>query len=184
MATYADFYTSNLFFITQQSVGDEAVLNNGMMVRLLRSALHWVQERQPFQMIGYVFLPSCIHLLIEPTGDTVLDQLMVGMRKRFQIEYGELLVMPGETLLWAPQYKAQRLNDVADFARQLDYIHCQPVQQKLVAQPEAWPYSSFTSWQARGIYGPEWGWAQSAKLSQDGDLGTPPQPSPTKGGSR
>lgn len=171
MATYTDFYTPKLFFITQQAVGNEALLGNGMMVRLLRAALHWAQERHPFQMVGYVFLPTCIHLLIEPTGATVLDQLMAGMRKRFQIEYGELFGMPGETLLWSPQYKAQPVVDVVDFAQRLDYIHYRPVQLKLATTPEAWPHSSFASWQARGLYAPAWGWTLPAALIQDSEPG-------------
>lgn len=152
MATYADFYTPNLFFITQRTVGNEALLTNGMMVRLLRSALHWVQARYPFQMAGYVFLPATVHLLVQPTGSTLLDQLMAGMCKRFQVEYGELLGMPGETLLWESRYEAQPIHTVTDFAHWLDYLHQQPVQQKLVAQPEQWPYSSYLIWQARGLY--------------------------------
>jgi len=152
MATYADFYMPHLFLITQHTVGHEALLANGMMVRLLRSALHWAQERHPFQMVGYVFLPATIHLLVQPTGGTLLDQLMAGMGKRFQVEYGELLGMPGETLLWETHYDARPIHNVAEFAQWLDYLHWQPVHQKLVAHPAQWPYSSYLIWQARGLY--------------------------------
>ncbi len=164
MATYADFFTPNLFFVTQRAMGNEVVLGNAIMVRLVHAALQWVGQRHAFQVVGYVFLPAHLHLLIELTGATRLDQIMQGVSEQFHREYQQLLGMPEETLLWESHYSAQRVPDSATFANQLDYIHYNPVQHGYVAQPEAWPYSSYHTWVARGLYVAQWGWTLPANL--------------------
>ncbi len=158
MATYADFFTPNLFFVTQRTIGNEVVLGNALMVRLVEVALNWGGQRHSFQLVGYVFLPAHLHLLLEPTGTTPLHQIMRGVREQFHREYQQLLGMPGETLLWENHYTAQHVPDSATFASQLDYIHYNPVQHGYVAHPEAWPYSSYHLWVSRGLYAAEWGW--------------------------
>jgi putative transposase len=158
MSIFADLLTSNLFFVTQGSVGGEPVLVNEMMMRLMQAALAWAKERAPYERIGYVFLPDQVHLLLSPTGTATLDQIMQRTRRRFHVEYHQLLNMPGETLLWQEDYVAQRVQDVEQLALYLDAMHLLPVERGLVEQPEAWPYSSFSLWQGRGIYPPQWGW--------------------------
>lgn len=171
MATYADFFTPNLFFVTQRAMGNEVVLGNAIMVRLVQSALQWVGQRHPFEVVGYVFLPAHLHLLIEPTGATRVDQIMRGVREQFHREYQQLLGIPGETLLWENHHSAQHMPDSATFATQLDYIHYNPVQHGYVTQPAAWPYSSYQMWLARGLYAAEWGWTLPASISNKANKG-------------
>jgi len=158
MSIFATLPTNPLFFVTQQSVGHEPLLRDAMMMRLMQAALDWSKERTPFERIGYLFLPEQIQLLLSPADDIALDRLMHNVQRCFQREYHELLNMPGNTLLWQEEYKAQKVVDVEQLAVYLDSMHLQPVERGFVDQPEAWPYSSFALWQARGIYPPQWGW--------------------------
>ncbi|MCB0186186.1 MAG: hypothetical protein R2867_14690 [Caldilineaceae bacterium] len=167
MASFAEFFTANLFFVTQHSVGGEPVLVNEMMMRLMQVALNWAKERAPYERVGYLFLPDQIHLLLRPTGTATLDRIMQRTRQRFQLEYHELLNMPGETLLWQEDYEARRVQDVEQLALYLDAMHLLPVERGLVEQPAAWPYSSVTLWQERGIYPPRWGWRVPTTVPND-----------------
>jgi REP element-mobilizing transposase RayT len=166
MITYADLFTPNLFLVTNRTVGGEAVLANEMIMRVLRIALATVQKQQQFRLIGYVFLPERVQLLLEPATGVVLNQLMAAMRQRFQIDYQQLIGMPGELLLWEKHHRTHRLKDVDDFATQLDQVHYAPVQQKLVDKPEAWPYSSYGDWFAQGLYQSGWGWRPPASIKR------------------
>lgn len=152
MATYAEFFTPHLFFVTQRTLGNEIVLGNAMMVRLLQAALDWVGQRQPFHLVGHVFLPTQIQLVVEPSGTTRLDSMMQELREHFQHDYQQLLGMPSKSHLWEAHYTAQRLPDSAAFASQLDALHASPVHQGYVTDPAAWPYSSYQRWVARGLY--------------------------------
>ena len=158
MVTYANLFTPNLFLITNRTIGGEVVLANEMIMRVFRIALDAVQQQQQFRLIGYVFLPERVQLLLEPATGVVLDHLMAATQQRFQVDYQQLIGMPGELLLWEKHYRVQRLKDVADFAAQLDQLHYAPVQQRLVDKPEAWPYSSYDTWLAQGLYPSSWGW--------------------------
>ena len=171
MSIYDDLLTNNLFFVTQHTVGNEAVLGNQIMMRLMRAALDWGKARTPFELIGYVFLPDLIHLLVKPMGTASLDHIMQNVRTHFHDEYHELLNMPGETLLWQRDHAARRITDVDLLAAHLDFIHYQPVQRGFVDQPEAWPYGSFALWQERGIYPAQWGWTLPATLNEYGEPG-------------
>ncbi len=164
MSIFTEFLTDRLFFVTQQSVGNEPVLRDQMRMRLMQAALDWAKERSPFTRIGYVFLPDQIQLLLSLTGSAPLDRLMWNVRTCFQREYHELLNMQGDTLLWPEEYAARRVVDVEQLAVYLDTMHYQPVQRGFVDQPEAWPYSSFALWQERGIYPLHWGWTVPATV--------------------
>lgn len=166
MSTYADHFTTNLFFVTQRAVGEEPVLGNELMMRLMQAALDWTKIHYPFERIGYLFLPEQVHLLLKPTGDASLDQIMQSVRHRFHAEYHELMNMPGTTLLWQDGHEVQRVAEVETLAMHLDYIHYLPVQRGFVAEPAAWPYGSFALWQARGIYNDRWGRIAPATLQE------------------
>ena len=169
MVTYADLFTPNLFLITNRTIGGEAVLANEMIMRVFRLALDAVQRQQRFRLLGYVFLPEQVQLLLEPATGVVLHGLMAATHQRFQIDYQQLIGMPGELLLWERHYRAQRLKDVNDFAAQLDQVHYAPVQHKLVDKPEARPYSSYGNWLAQGLYPSGWGWTPPA-LRKGGEV--------------
>lgn len=157
MFLYTNFFTENLFFVTQESVGREPVLGNELMMRLMHAALAWAREQAAYERIGYLFLPEQVQLLISPTGTVALDRIMQRTRQRFQQEYHELLNMPGDTLLWQEEYRARRVHDVEELALYLDTMHMLPVERGLVKTPREWPYSSFVLWQDRGLYRSEWG---------------------------
>ncbi|MEZ4869890.1 MAG: hypothetical protein R3C14_51665 [Caldilineaceae bacterium] len=158
MATYADYFTPNCYFVTNYAVGGELVLGNALLMHLLRTVLTQVQQRHPFRSLGYVFLPDHLHLMAEPTGRTVLDQLMTALHERFQHDYQQVVGMPSKLLLWETHYHTQRLSTIEEFAERLDYLHYNPVYHHYVAKPEAWPYSSYPTWMERGLYQPGWGW--------------------------
>jgi hypothetical protein len=157
MSIFADLLTDNLFFVTQRTAGNEPVLRDAVMMRLMAEAWTWTKERTPFERIGYLFLPEQIQVLLTPSATTTLDRIMQRVRQRFHAEYHELLNMPGHTLLWQEEYSARRVVDVETLGVYLDAMHLQPVQRGFVDLPAAWPYSSFALWQERGIYQPGWG---------------------------
>jgi putative transposase len=162
MVTYTDLFTPNLFLIVNRTVGGEAVLANAMVMRVFQSALRAAQKKHHFRMIGYLFLPEQVQLVLEPEAGIALDQIIGATQQRFQADYQQLIGMPGALLLWEKLSLSSRLKDVEEFATQLDHLHYAPVQQRLVDKPEAWPYSSYGSWLARGLYPAGWGWTQPA----------------------
>lgn len=58
--------------------------------------------------------------------------------------------------IWQRRYWEHRLRDDDDFARHVDYIHCNPVKHGYVADPAAWPFSSFHRMARLGLYPENW----------------------------
>ena len=86
MVTYANLFTPNLFLLTNRTVGGEAVLATEMIMRVFRIALDAVQKTQHFRLLGYVFLPERVQLLLEPATGVVLNGLMAATQQRFPLE--------------------------------------------------------------------------------------------------
>lgn len=156
MLTYADLFTSNLFLLTNQTVGGEVVLANELLMRVLHTVLATVQKQHRFRLVGYVFLPTAMRLLIEPAAGVALEQIMTAVHQQFQTDYQQVMGIPGTMLLWERRYQTQRVTTVDDLALQLDMIHYAPVHQRLVEKPAQWPYSSYNGWVAQGLYPAEW----------------------------
>lgn len=152
MLTYSDLFTPKLFVITNQTVGGEAVLANEVIMRVLRMVLATVQKHHPFRLVGYVFLPAAMHLLVEPADGVMLEQMMAAVHQQFQTDYQQVVGIPGTMLLWENRYQVHRVADVDDLALHLAAIHYEPVHCGFVDKPEAWPYSSYQYWGAQGLY--------------------------------
>lgn len=166
MVTYADLFTPNLFLITNQTVGGEAVLATELMMRVLRTVLTAVQKQSPFRLVGYLFLPTALRFLIEPADGVVLDQIMAAVHQQFQTDYQQIVGIPGDMLLWEKRYQVHRVTDVDDLALWLDTMHYAPVHHGFVDKPEAWPYSSYSGWVAQGLYPAAWGWSLPDRLAR------------------
>jgi REP element-mobilizing transposase RayT len=168
MVTYTDLFTPNLFFVTNRTVGGDALLTNAMLMRVLGVVLTAVKKRYRFRLVGHLFLPNEMQLLLEPTRGIGVDQVMTAVQQGFQSDYHQVNGMPGTMLLWEKMYRTQHLKDEADFAQRLDAIHYAPVQQGWVDKPEAWPYSSYRTCLAQGLYPAGWGWKLPGNLPEKG----------------
>ena len=168
MVTYADLFTPNLFFVTNRTVGGDALLANAMVMRVLWVVLTAVKKRHAFRLVGHIFLPNQMQLLLEPGPGVVVDRVMAAIQQGFQTDYHQLNGMPGAMLLWEKMCHTQRLKDETDFANRLDAMHYVPVQHGWVDKPEAWPYSSYRTWLDQGLYQEGWGWKLPENLAGKG----------------
>ena len=65
-----------IVFITQVIQDRKPILDDDGTLALLRATLHQVKTLHSFSMLGYVFLPDHLHLLIQPTGSSNSSQIM------------------------------------------------------------------------------------------------------------
>jgi len=154
------YYIPNaIVFITTVVHRREPIFADELYVDLLRTTLHNTKKLHPFHMLGYVFLPDHIHLLIRPTGESNFSKIMHSAKSYFVYAYKQMLDVPGRMQFWQKRFYDHLIRDEDDFANHLHYIHYNPVKHKYVTRPEDWPYSSYVAWQAKGLYPEQWGWA-------------------------
>jgi putative transposase len=160
------YYVPNaVVFITQVVQGREPVFRTAGHVDRLRSTLHRVKELYPFVMLGYVFLPEHLHLMLAPTGSNTFSQIMHSFKPNFTKVYKQAVGIDGSLRFWQPRFYDHIIRDEDDLARHLDYIHYNPVKHRWVSKPEDWPHSSFLAWKERGVYEDEWGWVEPYTLA-------------------
>ncbi len=115
-------------------------------------------------MLGYVFLPDHLHLLMRPTGDSNFSQIMHSLKPNFTKAYKQSRGIKDSLSLWQRRFWDHVIRDPEDLERHLDYIHYNPVKHGLVTRPETWSQSSFLVWKERGAYPDQWGWSVPESL--------------------
>jgi putative transposase len=167
------YYVPNaIVFITQVVQGREPIFRVQAHVDLLRSTLRRVKELHSFAMLGYVFLPEHLHVMLVPTGSSTFSQIMHSLKPNYSKAYKEAAGIDGSVKFWQRRFYDHIIRDEDDFARHLDYIHYNPVKHGRVSKPEDWPHSSFLAWKERGVYEDEWGWsAPESLLNWDKEMG-------------
>lgn len=124
--------------------------------------LREVRARYDFALIGYVFMPDHVHLLIsEPpavppsTAMQVFKQRvsrrMRGKKRRpsSQLRLGFYEAAERELRFWQRRYFDFNVYSRAKVIEKLHYMHANPVKEKLVMHPGDWPWSNWCHYYGR-----------------------------------
>jgi putative transposase len=133
-------------------------------VKLLYKTLQEVRHSKPFKLWAYSIIPDHLNLLIQPTGEANISQIMHSIRRRFTLSYKGTYETTSALSLWQARFWDHIIRDEEDLQRHFDYIHYQPVKHGLVARLEDYPYSSYRYWLERGYYEPGWGCAEPENI--------------------
>jgi putative transposase len=110
----------------------------------LAEAFQGVRKRRGLLLTGYVFMPDHWHALLVPSeGDTLprlMDSLKVAAMRRVNARREK------REPLWQPRYFDQIVRSVKQYRDCLHYMHFNPVQRRLVRNPEDWRWSSFCAY--------------------------------------
>ena len=142
-----------LHFITCSCYHRLPFLRTARSRDLILSVLEQTRKRYHFVVVGYVVMPEHIHLLLsEPevgTPSTVMQVLkqrtartLLPKRKACDPRQGKLF---GEERppFWQTRFYDFNVRTDNKRAEKLRYMHCNPVQRGLVAEPEDWRWSSY-----------------------------------------
>ena len=91
------------------------------------------------KLIGFVFMPSHIHLLILINGND-LGNFMRDFKKFISQKIAVDLGLKGG--IWMPRYDRVVIHSADILKQKLEYIHINPVKGNLVGRPEDWQWSS------------------------------------------
>jgi putative transposase len=113
-------------------------------------------------MVGYVFLPDHIHMIITPMGSSNFSQVMHSLKTNFTKNYKGLCGIPSSQTvrIWQKRFWDHVLRDDRDIETHLHYIHFNPVKHELAEEPQFWEDSSYREWEKRGLYSPSFTWEE------------------------
>ncbi len=108
---------------------------------LIDTLLHYRRE-QRFLLYEFVVMPNHIHILFTPCGIT-LERSMQLVKGGFSYCARKELGIHSE--IWERGYVDHRIRDASDYAVHTAYIRQNPVEARLAARAEDYPYSSANS---------------------------------------
>ena len=144
----------DLHFITCSCYKRQPVLGTASRRDLFLTVLERVRRRYRVVVLGYVVMPEHFHLLItEPqvgSVSTVMQALKLGFARRVlaeiarsQVSKGARPGAPGH--VWTARFYDFNVYRERKRSEKLRYIHRNPVERGLVAEPDQWLWSSFRS---------------------------------------
>jgi len=100
--------------------------------------LEWLRQKHEFYVFGYVLMPEHVHLLVsEPKRYKLASTINVLKCEVSKQAKG------GRKQFWQTRYYDFNVLTQAKHVEKLRYIHRNPVERGLVAEPRDWPWSSF-----------------------------------------
>ena len=142
---------------------------------LVRGALcHFNGDR--YRLHGWVIMPNHVHVLVTPLGDHSLSGVVHSWKSYTATQANKLLGRSGP--FWHADYFDRFMRDEGHFVTTLEYIHLNPVKAGLCADPGAWEWSSYHTWDSPG------GGEQLAVVSEGGTPSLPGSASTTAGDAR
>jgi putative transposase len=129
----------------------------------LREAVRGVRRARPFHIDAWVVMPEHMHAVWTlPEGDTDFSGRWREIKKAFvkglpaEERRSAVRVARGERGVWQRRFWEHAIRDERDYAAHVDYVHFNPVKHGLANAASDWPYSSFRSCVARGMYPADW----------------------------
>ncbi|MFH2049423.1 MAG: transposase [bacterium] len=110
----------------------------GFYKELLKS-IDFCLKKYSAKLIGYVFMPSHIHLLILINGNDLGD-FMRDFKKYISQKVAVDFGIKGG--IWMPRYDRVVIHSIEVLKQKLEYIHLNPVRGNLVRSQEDWVWSS------------------------------------------
>ena len=133
-------------------------------IDLLRRSYRATQQSYPFETIAICVLPDHLHAVWSlPEGDANFPLRWSLIKSGFSralpsgAARSPSKIAKREKGIWQRRYWEHAIRDDDDLARQVDYIHFNPVKHGLVARVCDWPHSSFHQHVARGALPANWG---------------------------
>lgn len=153
---------NDLHFITFCCYQRRALLGSVRSRNLVVEILREVRAKFGFSLVGYVIMPEHVHLLISesptipPAKVVQVFKQRVSRRMRSKKRAGnrQLSLRFPETLGELRRFWQRRYYDFNVYSRKklwekLQYMHANPVEERLVRHPREWPWSSW-SFHAQG----------------------------------
>lgn len=154
-----------IYFIVAVTKERRRVFAERASIELLYDTLRKVQRSKPFKLWAYAIIPDHLNLLIQPSGEANISQIMHSIKRGFTLSHKETHGITCTLALWQARFWDHIIRDEEDLQRHFDYIHYQPVKHGLVARLEDYPYSSYRYWLERGYYEPGWGYAEPENIA-------------------
>jgi len=156
--------TTAYYFSTIAIIQWLPVFKEDKYCNIIIDSLKFCQENKGLGILGYVIMPTHLHLLTFNSAEKLLSGIMRDfkaftskkLRKQLEEDGNENFIRifskaarslhKQEFKIWQDGFHPVALFSEKWFAEKMDYIHMNPVRKGFVELPEHWKYSSARNW--------------------------------------
>jgi putative transposase len=128
--------TGDLHFVTFSCSGRRPFLATPTARNIFERSLEKMRVRYHFVILGYVVMPEHVHLLVSEPENIALSKALQALKL-------SVAVQRKQRPFWQARYYDFNVFTNAKRVEKLNYMHRNPVARGLVAEPDAWAWSSF-----------------------------------------
>ncbi|MCP4581216.1 MAG: hypothetical protein GY839_06330 [candidate division Zixibacteria bacterium] len=113
---------------------------------ILIDQIRLARNRHSFKLLGYVFMPEHVHLVIYPLPDTKVGYLIGAIKSHMAKRYFTAAnINPSDfpNVFWQKRCYDHNCHTVSTVKEKIKYCHNNPVKRGLVESPGDWPWSSY-----------------------------------------
>jgi putative transposase len=140
------------YWLTAATVHRQPLLTTAAHRQVWRTALRALTAETGVALHAWVVLPNHYHVLFERAPQLTLSQWVKRLHGRTAQQLNRLDATPGRQVwynYWDTVIRGER-----DFWTRVNYVHYNPVKHGYVADPAAWPFSSYGYY--RRTQGADW----------------------------
>lgn len=126
------------------------LLSNLSAMNILSSELAIARTKHAFKLLGYVFMPEHVHLVMHPPDGMKLGLVIREIKSRTAIKYFRRFPTARRTdrhVFWLPRCYDHNCRNEEVVREKVRYCHDNPVRRGLVAKPGDWLWSSHNWYQ-------------------------------------
>jgi REP element-mobilizing transposase RayT len=161
----------HIYYITTNIYNQLPIFTRPSFIIPLYDSLNFYRYQLLFKILGYVFMPDQIHLLVWPYGTATVSDLMRDFKeftakriiRQAQVEgltewinafaQAGVATGRGQNKVWQDSYWDTNVFTQRFLRQKLNYIHRNPLRAGLVDDVAKYPYSSYRSYE----FEEEWG---------------------------
>jgi putative transposase len=154
----------HVYYITTVIYNRLPIFTRPSFITPLYDSLNFYRYNQQFKLLGYVFMPDHIHLIIWPCGEATVSDIMRDYKKFTStriIRQAEVEGIDEWTIafrkagheterstnkVWQDSFWDVNIYSESFLRQKLNYVHRNPVRAGLVHKPEDYVYSSYRSY--------------------------------------
>jgi putative transposase len=108
--------------------------------RIFLKTLYRYRREGRYALHAFVVMPEHVHLLLTPAGDVTVERAIQLIKGAYSHELGTIIGRDQE--IWQRGFTDHRIRDGVDFMHHQNYIHRNPVERHIVADPREYRYCS------------------------------------------
>lgn len=135
------------YFVTTTTKDRTPLFRNRKLCRILLVTIEYHKTVFDYKVYGYCIMPDHFHAILHPKGDFYLSYIMKMIKGSFARKINKLNGEEGS--LWQKRFYDEVVHTERQLLRQLEYMHQNPVADKLVKMAGDYPFSSFNHYHKR-----------------------------------